>query len=222
MLAIPSLAQGDFVTVLHPALIPPVGAQRPARPRTLRRGVIVDELGNGRVEMFALDTSEQALYALCRGLFEHCWQELVFGILIQGAAWEIRAPGAPQRIGLLDGYLTVDFGVWHFHICIGAHQGTRKAPTPPELARIRRTSRAELYRLLDAADAPMTWGLRLFNGNGEQQMNVFFPNPFLTEAGKITRSPDWNRLAVWDRVRKQALGLAPDARDRSSKGFWHP
>lgn len=188
----------------------------------LQRGAIVEEPGSGRVELFALETSEAALFALCRDLFESAWQDLGFGILIQGAAWEIRAPGAPRRIGLLDGYLTVDFGVWHFHICIGPHKGTRKAPTSPELARIRRTSRAELYRLLDPDDAPMTWGLRLFNGNGEQQMNIFFPNPFLTETGKISKTPDWSRLAIWDRTRRSALGLATDARDRSSKGFWHP
>jgi hypothetical protein len=68
----------------------------------------------------------------------------------------------------------------------------------------------------------MTWGLRLFNGNGEQQMNIFFPNPFLTDEGKISKTPDWSRLAIWDRTRHAALGLAPDPRDRSAKGFWHP
>lgn len=187
-----------------------------------KRGTIVDEPGNGRVEIFALNTSEAALFSLCRDLFENAWQDLVFGILIQGAAWEIRAPCAPQRIALSDGYLTVDFGVWHFHICIGPHLGTRKAPTSPELARIRRTGRAELYRLLGPDDAPTSWGLRLFNGNGEQQMNIFFPNPFLTDAGKISKTPDWSRLAIWDRTREQALGLAPDARDRAGKAFWHP
>ena len=213
-----SLAQGAFV----PASKKPDGSVRAARPRSQARGEIADEPGNGRVEMFALDTSEAALYTLCRDLFENCWQDLVFGILIQGAAWEIRAPGAPRRIGLLDGYLTVDLGVWHFHLCIGPHKDTRKSPTSPELARIRRTARAELYRLLGPDGAPMTWGLRLFNGNGEQQMNVFFPNPFLTEAGKITKVPDWNRLAIWDRVCQSALGRRPDARDRSGTGFWHP
>ncbi len=191
-------------------------------PQALPRGTIVEEPGNGRVELFPLDTSEAALFALCRDLFENAWQDLVFGILIQGAAWEIRAPGAPKRISLLDGYLTVDFGAWHFHICIGPHHGTRKTPTPPELARIRRTSRAELYRLLGPDDAPMTWGLRLFNGNGEQQMNIFFPNPFLTDEGKISKVPDWSRLAIWDRTRHAALGLAPDAHDRAARGFWHP
>ena len=94
------------------------------------RGHIAEEPGNGMVERFALDLAEQKLYALLRDLFEHHWSSLVFGILIQGAAWEIRAPQAPTRIGMLDGYLTVDFGTWHFHICIGEHKGTRKAPTP--------------------------------------------------------------------------------------------
>lgn len=211
MLAAKSLAQGPVVEPVSDI----------AAPQSAR-GAIVDEPGNGRVEIFPLDISEAALYAVCRELFENAWQDLVFGILIQGAAWEIRAPHAPQRIGLMDGYLTVDFGVWHFHICIGEHKGTPAHPTPPELSRMRRTSRAECYRLLGPDGAPMTWGLRLFNGNGEQQMNVFFPNPFLTDAGKISPTPNWSRLAVWDRVRRLALGLPSDARDRTAKGFWHP
>jgi hypothetical protein len=186
------------------------------------RGHIADEPGNGMVERFALDLAEQKLYALLRDLFEHHWSSLVFGILIQGAAWEIRAPHAPTRIGMLDGYLTVDFGTWHFHICIGEHKGTRKAPTPASLARIRRTARGELYRLLGPDGAPMTWGLRLFNGNGEQQINIFFPNPFLTENGKISKAPDWSQLAVWNHARQLALGLGPDPLDCSASSFWHP
>ncbi len=186
------------------------------------RGRIVDEPGNGLVEMFSLDLDEQNLYALLRDLFERHWQNLVFGILIQGAAWEIRAPAAPKRISLLDGYLTVDFGAWHFHICIGAHKGTPQTPTPASLARIRRTARGELYRLLGPDGAPMTWGLRLFNGNGEQQINIFFPNPFLNDSGKISKVPDWNRLTTWNHARQTALGLGPDRLDQSAKGFWHP
>ncbi|NJM13533.1 MAG: hypothetical protein HC889_18195 [Synechococcaceae cyanobacterium SM1_2_3] len=61
-------------------------------------------------------------------------------MLIQGAAWEVRAPNAPQRISLSDGYLTVDFGHWHFHLCIGEYRGPRNNPASAELARHRRTA----------------------------------------------------------------------------------
>ena len=67
----------------------------------------VDEPGMGVLEVFPLDTSEDFLFGLCKDIFEHYWSSIHFGILIQGAVWEIRAPNAPTRISLYDGYLTV-------------------------------------------------------------------------------------------------------------------
>ena len=34
---------------------------------------------------------------------------------------------------MLDGYLTVDLGTWHFHLCIGEHRATTAAPLPDGL-----------------------------------------------------------------------------------------
>ena len=66
------------------------------------------------------------------------------GTLVPGAVWEVRAPNAPLKVGLLDGYVTVDFGHWHFHVCIGHFNGA----TDEADAHQRRTGRAELYRVL--------------------------------------------------------------------------
>ncbi|WP_419179691.1 DUF7676 family protein [Mycolicibacter terrae] len=33
------------------------------------------------------------------------------------------APNAPKRISVADGYATVDFGRWRFHLRIGNHIG---------------------------------------------------------------------------------------------------
>ena len=96
----------------------------------------------------------------------------VFGPIIEGAAYEFRAPSLPTHIGTFDGYLTIAFGAPHFHICIGEHKGAPSNPASPALARHRRTLRAELYRRLDCSGAPVSWGLRLFNGEGEQQITV--------------------------------------------------
>ena len=104
----------------------------------------VDELGMGRLELFPIVPKEETLLALCRDLFENHWRDIVFGTLIQGAVFECKATAAPTKISLYDGYLTVDFGAWHFHVCIGAHKGSANDPVDPELARIRRTGRAEL------------------------------------------------------------------------------
>ena len=95
------------------------------------------------VETFALPTDEASLEAILRELFCEHWREITFGPLIQGAAWEIRAPSAPTTFGMLDGYLTVAFGISHFHLCIGPHHGTETSPASPKLARHRRTSRAD-------------------------------------------------------------------------------
>jgi hypothetical protein len=182
----------------------------------------VDEPGMGRLEIFPLPVDEKSLLALIVDVFETDWATIQFGVLIQGAAWEVKAPGPPRKIALLDGYVTVDFGAWHFHLCIGPTVGLGASPTPPDLARHRRTARAELYRILNAdTGAPQSWGLRLHNGRDEQQMTVFLPNPFLTDRGGPARPPDWSRLAAWDRLRRKFLGLDPDPADRSGTGFRH-
>lgn len=182
---------------------------------------VIDEPGMGLLEIFPLPTDESTLLALLTEIFRDHWQTVRFGPLIQGAVFEILAPQAPRGIVMLDGYLTVDFAAWHFHLCIGDHRGSPHSPTPPELARHRRTARAEFYRCI-AGGAPVSWALRLFNGAGEQQLTVMLPNPFLSDEAGILRTPDWSRLALWDGLRERYLGLAPDLRDRSASAFVHP
>ncbi len=174
------------------------------------------------LEVWDLDPSPALLEALLTDLFRNHWHEITFGSLIQGAAWEITAAGPPERLGMADGYLTVDFGSMHFHLCIGEHRGNRGNPTPPELAAHRRTRRAELYRRLNRDGTPDSWGLRLLNGKDEEQITVLFPNPFLTRDQRFRERPDWSALALWDHVRQRHLGLDPDPRDRSGRRMLHP
>jgi hypothetical protein len=185
-----------------------------------RRAVEVD---GSSVDIFALPADEETLAALLRDLFENHWREITFGPIIEGAAFEFKASSPPTHIGVFDGYLTIAFGAPHFHICIGAHKGSPQNPASPALARHRRTSRAELYRRLDRSGAPVSWGLRLFNGEGEQQITVLLPNPFLdAQTDKLRKTPDWDQLNLWDRLRARWLGAAePDPVDRSGKGFRH-
>ena len=190
---------------------------------TATRARTATEPDGATVESFSLATDEASLEELLRDLFEHHWDKITFGPLIQGAAWEIRTPHAPTHIGMLDGYLTVAFGVSHFHLCIGPHKGPPNDPAPESLAHHRRTARAELYRRLNKSGAPISWGLRLFNGHGEQQTTILLPNPFLAPGtDKIMKTPDWSRLDLWDRLRARWLGLTdPDPLDRSGRGFSH-
>ena len=99
-----------------PGLEAPVVSQR-----------VTDEDGH-IVEVFSLSTDEATLERVLRDLFELHWDKIVFGPIIQGAAWEFQAPHAPTHVGVLDGYLTVAFGAPHFHLCIGPTQGSRHQP----------------------------------------------------------------------------------------------
>ncbi|OBJ71109.1 hypothetical protein [Mycobacterium sp. 1274756.6] len=175
--------------------------------------IVTDETG-GREQRWALPTDEQNLLNLLHLCFEEYWDDIWFGIIMEGAAWEVAAPNAPRRISMYDGYATVDFGRWHFHLCIGEH-----TESGPERGRIRRCSRAEMYRRLDDADAPRSWGVRLFNGRDEQMMTILLPNPFLTNDQQLREHPDWRQLELWDRLRQVFLGLPADDRDRASLGY---
>lgn len=171
------------------------------------RTEMVQEVDGSRVEHEYLDLQEEKLLALLRDLFEKHWEKIVFGPCIQGAVFEIRLTAPPKKISVLDGYLTVDLGPWHFHLCMGDHRGTVKHPTSPELARIRRVGKAAFFHSAGRSCAGGSWGLRLWNGNGEQMLTVFFPNPYLNDRQK-PQKPDWSRLALWNAMRMKYLSGA--------------
>jgi len=177
-----------------------------------------------REEIYALPTASDYLENLLRYIFDNHWPSIVFGPLIEGGAYEFRCPCKPRSITLFDGYLTVHFGAAHFHLCIGENRGSESSPTSPDLRRTRRTSRAEIVRTFDAEGAPILWQLRMFNGAGTPQLNVFFPSPFLTDDDQLAERPDWSRLAVWDDVATRFLGREQpqDPLDRSGRGFRAP
>jgi hypothetical protein len=175
-----------------------------------------EELGMGTLDVFPLPVEENILLEVFKEIFEKHWEEIHFGYMIQGAAFEAKAPNAPTLIGVSSGYLTVDFGTWHFHVCIGHYEDAN-----PELSRIRKTKRAELYRTIKGDGTPGSWGLRLFNGNDEHQFQVFLPNPYLSPDQQIENEPSWERLDLWDVLRERWLGLEPDPVDRSASGFRH-
>jgi hypothetical protein len=142
----------------------------------------------------ASDTVERLMTEVFR---EH-WAAIFAGPVIEGAAYEIRFV-APPAVSMLDGYLTVDTGAWHFHLCVGAHRGA----ATPEQARVRRAARAAFFHTDGGTCVPGAWGLRLWNGRGEQMITVFFPNPWLDDAGDRVREPCWERTALWEELRRR-------------------
>ncbi len=146
------------------------------------------------------------LYALCRDLFVGAWPQIMFGPCVQGAVFELKLDQPPE-LSMLDGYLTVGIGPpSHFHLCIGPHRGLGRNLTPPSLARARQCRRASFLRLVHPDRGPRSWQIELVNGNDEQMITFFLPSPFLTPDLKPRRDPDWGRLDLWNRLRRDYLG----------------
>ena len=78
----------------------------------------------------------------------------------------------------------------------------RGAPTL-DRARLRRVARAAFFRTRGGSCVPDAWGLRLWNGRGEQMITVYFPNPWLDERGERVREPRWQKTALWEELRRR-------------------
>ena len=140
-------------------------------------------------------------------IFSEHWASVMAGPIIEGAAYEIRFTATP-RVTMLDGYLTVDTGAWHFHLCVNDHRGA-----PPDLARIRRVARAAFFLTQGGSCAPASWGLRLWNGRGEQMVTVLFPNPHFDDDFKRLAPPRWEKTALWESLRSRYVAAGAERVD---------
>ena len=149
------------------------------------RREIVDDPDGTVTEYSDFEPTEAQMQRLADLLFKEHWGEITVGPCIQGAVFEIRFKDLP-KVSLFDGYLTMDLGHWHYHLYIGTHQGTPS----PELAAKRRVARAAFFETRGAkCGGGRSWGLRLWNGFGEQMTTVFLPSPFLSEELKALKEP---------------------------------
>ena len=74
------------------------------------------------------------------------------------------------------------------------------------VANRRQCSRVSFYREFgEGRCVPGSWGIRLWNGDGDQMCTFFLPNPFLNAEQKL-QSPDWSRLSLWNELRARYLG----------------
>jgi hypothetical protein len=148
------------------------------------------------------EPTEAAMTKLVDELFVQNWRHIVVGPCIEGAVFEIIFK-APPEIRISDGYLTVDLGAWHFHLCIGPHKGS----SSEELRKMRPVRKAAFFeRRGKGCGGGRSWGLRLWNGYGEQMTTVFLPNPQLTDDMQLLKEPDWGRLALYYHLRESFLG----------------
>lgn len=167
-----------------------------------KMAVVEQELDGTAIEYEKIPVDDDRIERLMTELFTDHWAHVTVGPLIQGAAWEIRFAAQP-KVSMLDGYLTVDTGPWHFHLCVNNHRGTKSA----ELARLRRVARAAFFRVLGGDCSPMSWGLRLWNGRCEQMISVLFPNPHYDENFKRLKEPHWEKTKLWEDLRVRYLSV---------------
>jgi hypothetical protein len=166
------------------------------------RREIIDNPDGTTTEYTYFEPTEEMMRVLVDILFKEHWADITVGPCIEGAVFEVRFK-EPPKVSLLDGYLTVDLGHWHFHLCIGAHKGTPS----PELAAKRRVARAAFFETRGGkCGGGRSWGLRLWNGFGEQMTTVFLPNPYLSDDLKVLKDPRWERLRLWYELRHTFLG----------------
>ena len=146
--------------------------------------------------------TESTMRKLAQELFGTHWRSVVVGPCIEGAVFEI-AFQSPPEIRYSDGYLTVDLGPWHFHLCIGPHNGNNAE----ELRRNRPVAKVTFFeRRGKGCAGGRSWGLKLWNGYGEQMTTVFLPNPRISDDHQVLKVPDWSRLETYYRLREQFLG----------------
>lgn len=157
---------------------------------------VVREPDGSVTEYTDVDVGGDTVERLMKEVFGAHWASISAGPIVDGAAYEIRFTAAPT-LSMLDGYLTVDTGPWHFHLCINDHRGAAS----PELAKLRRVARAAFFRTDGGSCVPGAWGLRLWNGRGEQMITVYFPNPWLDDDLERVREPRWELTAAWEGLR---------------------
>lgn len=155
------------------------------------------------------DASPARMESLFRDLYENHWNKIRFGPAVRGAIFELALTEKPA-VRFSNGYLTVDPGPWHFHLCVGEYkakspEGDAGQEKMKEDARQRRVAKAAFMNMTDAAGKVTSWGMRFWNGLEEQMITVFLPNPYRDDKLKALREPDWSRLELWENLRKSYL-----------------
>jgi len=181
---------------------------------------VVNKLdGKREMQVWPLPLDEKYLEEFLTYIFQNYWDQVIFGPLIEGAAYELSCPSKPSKISLFDGYLTVSFGGPHFHLCIGENKGSPAQPTPEDLKARRRPSKAQIFRRIDKHGSPISWGFEMRNGADQPMISIFFASPFLSAGDKIAKEPNWERLAMWRDISKRYLDREPEQFDQSGRGY---
>jgi len=168
-------------------------------------------------QIWALPTDCGFLQEFLTYVFVNYWDQIVFGPIIQGAAYEFTCPHSPSHIDESNGFLSIHFGASHFHLCIDGKDRPAESGVSPHDA--HRPVRAVIFRQLDGTGHPISWGFEMWNGLDHPMLSIFFGSPFIEPGDKLLAAPQWERLAMWRDIAQRYLGRAPETFDESGKGF---
>ena len=168
----------------------------------LNRQVTEDLPMGGKVEYEDIDCACDVLSSLLYTLFQQNWQQVELGHVVQGGVLELGFTTPPKICILYDGYLTVVTEAWHLHLCIDENLGGPNNQTPLELRRQRRVGRAAFYRRFNKHGKTRSWGIEFWNGNNENVMTIFLPNPLVDGENLLPEGkPDLSKLALYEELR---------------------
>src|SRR5947208_3473320 len=105
--------------------------------------MVVRELDGTVTTYDEVDVDGDRVERLLTELFSEHWAAITVGPLVEGAAYEIRFAAAP-KVSMLDGYMTIDTGAWHFHLCVGDHRASWSVATADEGPGLIETDRPDL------------------------------------------------------------------------------
>src|SRR5262249_22360628 len=168
---------------------------------------VVEQLDGSVTEYSYFAPSEENMDRLVKELFEGHWREITVGPCIEGAGFEARFSEKP-KLSMLDGDLTGGLRPRPFYPFIAVDKSKPSSHPCQKL----QGARVALFEQRGAGcGGGRSWGLRLWNGFGEQMTTIFLPNPRLSDDLKILERPDWQRLSLWYELRHQFLCEEPPA-----------
>ncbi len=147
--------------------------------------------------------SEGLITQMMREIFEEHWQHIVIGPWLLGAVFELPFEKAP-KVTISNGYLNIDAGPWHCHLCIGPYKGKENEGC----LTLRRAAKIAFYDWRgDGSIKQRSSGIRLWNGYGEQMTTIFFPHVLRGETPHTaSREPNWENLRLYYEFRERYLG----------------
>jgi len=175
--------------------------------------------GRAQAHRWPMSTDPGALRDFLADVFTNYWDQIIFGPIIDGAAYEWTCPGPPDKIEQDGEFLTVGFNGPHFHICLGTRESGRGDPVLEAKMHALRPATANLFRMLDGKGAPNSWGFEMRNAAGVSMLTIFFANPFVLPGDRLADEPDWSKLLMWREISLRYLGRKAEAFDQTSRGF---